>query len=37
VEKFEQVEELYRWTLFPSLALLGLWVLLQHTRYRRLP
>jgi Ca-activated chloride channel family protein len=37
VEKFEHVEELYRWTLFPSLALLGLWVLLQHTWYRRLP
>ena len=37
VEKFERVEELYRWTLFPSLGLLGLWVLLQHTRYRRLP
>jgi Ca-activated chloride channel family protein len=37
VEKFEHVEELYRWTLFPSLGLLGLWVLLRHTRYRRLP
>ena len=37
VEKFERVEELYKWTLFPSLGLLGLWVLLQHTRYRRLP
>jgi len=37
VEKFEQVEELYRWALFPVLALLGLWVLLQQTRYRRLP
>jgi Ca-activated chloride channel homolog len=37
VEKFEHVEELYRWTLFPSLGLLGLWVLLQHTMYRRLP
>jgi Ca-activated chloride channel family protein len=37
VEKFEQVEELYRWTLFPSLGLLGFWLLLQHTRYRRLP
>ena len=37
VEKFEHVEELYRWTLFPALGLLGLWVLLQHTRYRRLP
>ena len=37
VQKFEHVEELYRWTLFPSLGLLGLWVLLQQTRYRRLP
>ncbi len=37
VEKFEQVEELYRWSLFPSLALLSLWVLLQHTWFRRLP
>ena len=37
VEKFEHVEELYRWALLPSLSLLGLWVLLQHTRYRRLP
>ncbi len=37
MEKFEQTEELYRWALFPSLALLGLWVLLRHTRYRRLP
>jgi len=36
-QRFEHVEELYRWALFPSLALLGLWVLLQHTRYRRLP
>jgi Ca-activated chloride channel family protein len=37
VQRFEHVEELYRWTLFPSLGLLALWVLLQHTRYRRLP
>ncbi len=37
VERFEHVEELYSWTLFPALGLLGLWVLLQHTRYRRLP
>ncbi len=37
VQKFEHVEELYSWTLLPSLGLLGLWVLLQHTRYRRLP
>ena len=37
VEKFERVEELYRWALFPALGLLAVWVLLQHTRYRRLP
>ena len=37
VEKFEHVEELYQWTLYPSLALLAIWVLLQYTRYRRLP
>jgi Ca-activated chloride channel family protein len=37
VEKFEQVEELYRRALYPALGLLLLWVLLQHTRYRRLP
>jgi Ca-activated chloride channel homolog len=37
VQRFEHVEELYRWTLFPPLLLLALWVLLQHTRYRRLP
>lgn len=37
VQKFEHVEELYRWTLFPSLGLLGLAVLLQQTRFRRLP
>jgi Ca-activated chloride channel homolog len=37
VEKFEHVEELYRWTLFPALGVLGLGVLLQQTRFRRLP
>jgi Ca-activated chloride channel family protein len=37
VEKFEQVEELYKWALLPALSLLGLSVLLQHTMYRRLP
>jgi Ca-activated chloride channel homolog len=37
VQKFEHVEELYRWALFPSLALLGAWVLLRHSMYRRLP
>jgi Ca-activated chloride channel family protein len=37
VQKFERVEELYRWALYPALGLLGLWVLLQHTLFRRLP
>ena len=37
VQKFEHVEELYRWPLFPSLALLGLGVILQQTWFRRLP
>jgi Ca-activated chloride channel family protein len=37
VQKFEHVEELYRWPLFPAFGLLGIGVLLQHTRFRRLP
>ena len=37
VQKFEHVEELYRWPLFPSLGLLALGVILQQTRFRRLP
>ena len=37
VQKFEHVEELYRWSLFPSLGLLGLGMILQQTRFRRLP
>jgi len=37
VQKFERLEELYRWALYPALVLLGLWVLLQHTTFRRLP
>jgi Ca-activated chloride channel family protein len=37
VLKFEHVEELYRWALYPALALLGLWVVLQQTGFRRLP
>jgi Ca-activated chloride channel family protein len=37
VQKFEHVEELYRWTLFPAIGLLALGVLLQQTRFRRLP
>lgn len=37
VQKFEHVEELYRWALYPAVALLGLGVILQLTRFRRLP
>lgn len=37
VQKFERFEELYPWALIPSLAVLGLAVLLQQTRFRRLP
>jgi Ca-activated chloride channel homolog len=37
VQKFEHVEELYRWPLFASLGVLGLGVILQQTRFRRLP
>ena len=37
VQKFEHVEELYRWPLYPSLGLLGLGMILRQTRFRRLP
>ena len=37
VQRFERVEELYRWALFPALGLLGIWFLLQQTSFRRLP
>ena len=37
VQKFEHVEDLYRWALYPALGLLGLGVILQLTRFRRLP
>jgi len=37
IQKFEHVEELYRWTLFPSLGFLALAALLQQTMFRRLP
>jgi Ca-activated chloride channel family protein len=37
VEKFEHVEELYRWALYPALGLLGLGIILQLTLFRRLP
>ncbi len=37
VQKFEHTEELYPWALIPALAILGLGLLLQQTRLRRLP
>ena len=37
VQKFEHVEELYRWPLFSALGLLAIGMLLQQTRFRRLP
>jgi Ca-activated chloride channel homolog len=37
VQKFERTEELYPWVLVPALAVLGLSLLLQQTRLRRLP
>jgi Ca-activated chloride channel homolog len=37
VQKFEHTDELYSWALIPSVAILGLGVALQHTRFRRLP
>jgi Ca-activated chloride channel homolog len=37
VQKFEHTEELYPYWLIPALAILGLSVLLQQTRLRRLP
>lgn len=37
VQKFEHKEELYPWALIPALGILGLSLLLQQTRLRRLP
>jgi len=37
VQRFEHLEELYRWALYPALGLLALGFLLQQTRFRRLP
>jgi Ca-activated chloride channel family protein len=37
VKKFEHAEDLYSWALIPAAALLGFGLLLQHTRFRRLP
>ena len=37
VQKFEHYDELYSWALMPAVALLAFGLLLQHTRFRRLP
>jgi Ca-activated chloride channel family protein len=37
VQKFEHVEELYRWVLIPALGVLVIGLLLQQTLMRRLP
>jgi len=37
VQKFEHVDELYRWPLYFALGILGTGFLLQQTRFRRLP
>jgi Ca-activated chloride channel homolog len=36
-QRFEHAEEMFRWALFPAIALLGLGFGLENTRYRRLP
>jgi Ca-activated chloride channel homolog len=37
VQKFEHYDELYAWALYPALGILGLGLILQQTRFRRLP
>jgi Ca-activated chloride channel family protein len=37
IQKFDHADELYRWTLYPALGILGFGFFLQQTRYRRLP
>ena len=37
VQKFEHVDELYRWPLYFALGILGAGFILQQTRFRRLP
>jgi Ca-activated chloride channel family protein len=37
VQKFERYDELYSWALIPCIAVLGFGLLLQHSRFRRLP
>ncbi len=36
-QRFEHYQELFRWALFPAIALLGLSFALENTRFRRLP
>jgi Ca-activated chloride channel family protein len=36
-QRFEHYQELFRWALFPAIALLGLSFGLENTRFRRLP
>lgn len=37
VQKFEHYDELYSWAVIPCIGILGFSLLLQHTRFRRLP
>jgi Ca-activated chloride channel homolog len=37
VQKFEHYDELYSWALIPAAVILALGLVLQHTRFRRLP
>jgi Ca-activated chloride channel family protein len=37
VQKFEHYDELYSWALIPAASIFGFGLLLQHTRFRRLP
>jgi Ca-activated chloride channel homolog len=37
VQKFEHYDELYSWAVMPAAALFGVGLLLQNTRFRRLP
>ena len=36
-QRFEHYQDLFRWALFPAIALLGLGFGLENTRFRRLP
>ena len=37
IQKFEHQTEIFQWALLPGLALLGFGLILEQTRYRRLP